>query len=628
MKRNLLLFLFLIGIAFNIKSQAPAAFSYQIVVTNGQGKVLSNESVQLSISIINNNGVAVYREQFQRVTNTNGLLSLQIGKGDQILSGNLGTIDWSEGIYFLRVSIRTNDNSTLDLGDVQILSVPYALYAEKAKAPNLILNGNQLGIEGSSTTINLPGGGSDGLWQQNTSDGVYVNNKVSFKSGSSNYFQAQNSTAYGGGVLSLFENGQIRNGLGFGELATYSSSGLQLVNVSSPSNASDNGGVWIYGSGLTDAKATLFSQKFANSNSSKGTLLLRGGDNRLKAEISSAESTGNTGFMYLYGANEIENVGMGGLESTPNNGVIQTFDDNGNVKVQLYSYKENTGSTGRLYLAGTDGNIKTALGVDDSADAGSLYLYGQNGSLNVAVGNITGYPNTGGIWTYDGNENNTLMLSSLAGYPSNPYIALWNNGSQRGGFYVDTDGKSVLSVDRLIVDGYLRSAPVNLKSEYTLRSGTSEENTHCYVSTNEDEITLHGTASLQKGTAIIELPQDVSDKIDLTTMTVQVTPLSVESKGMAVTDKQTVSFKVQELMSGTGNYAFDWRLTVQVKTTLRSASRRIDMPEAAMPVSSPKKDSSFDKIIVKSKPEVLQPQKMIDNNFLELNQDGKITEEK
>ena len=226
-------------------------------------------------------------------------------------------------------------------------------------------------------------------------------------------------------------------------------------------------------------------------------------------------------------------------------------------------------------MSGTDDDIKAALYVDN-ADAGFLDLYGTNGRANVMVGSVSGYPNTGGIWTADSYGNRLAALTCLNGYPSNPFLSLWYNGNQRGAFYIDTDGKSVLSVDRLIVDGYLRSEPVDLKSEYALRSETSEESTPCFVSQNGDEITLRRTASLQKGTAVIELPQDISGKIDLTTMTVQVTPLSAESKGVAVTDKQTASFKVQELMSGVGNYDFDWRLTVLFKANLRQASQRIE----------------------------------------------------
>ncbi|MDR2147767.1 MAG: hypothetical protein LBE91_15035, partial [Tannerella sp.] len=561
-------------------------------------------------------GATVYQELFGRTTNNNGLLSLQIGKGDQTVSGNLATVDWSQGPYYLRVQIRTGNNSTIDLGNVQLLSVPYALYAEKAKAPNLVLNGNKLGIEGSNTTVTLPSGGSgSSLWEQNATDGVFTNGKVSFKSGSSSYFQADNFPGSGGGFAALNENGQMRAGIGFGEVVTFSGSGQELVLLSSLVSAPNNGGVWIYGSGITTPKAELYAAQFGNTSSSKGRLMLRGGDNRLKAEINSNETVGNTGYMSLYGANEIENVYIGNFESAPNNGAIQLYDDNGIQRVDLYSQKSNTGSRGRLNLIGSDNDIKAILGIDDAVNSGSLSLYGANGSEIVDIGSSSANSNTGAIFINNTNGDHMAGLSSLIGYPSNPAFGLWLNGVQKGGFYVGTDGKSILEVDRLIVDGYVRSAPVDVNTEYTLRSGTAG-NTACYASQNGDEITLRGTASLQDGTAVIELPQEVSEKIDRTTATVQVTPLSAESKGLAVTDKQGESFKVQELMSGAGSYAFDWTLTARVKTELRSGMQRVEMPEVAIPAVR-EKEKVLDNIVTKSKPEASQPQKMINNSSAE-----------
>ena len=38
------------------------------------------------------------------------------------------------------------------------------------------------------------------------------------------------------------------------------------------------------------------------------------------------------------------------------------------------------------------------------------------------------------------------------------------------------------------------------------------------------------------------------------------TPLSAASRGLAVTQKSEEGFTVQELMSGEGNYEFDWEV--------------------------------------------------------------------
>ncbi|MEL6134562.1 MAG: hypothetical protein AAFR59_14475, partial [Bacteroidota bacterium] len=45
---------------------------------------------------------------------------------------------------------------------------------------------------------------------------------------------------------------------------------------------------------------------------------------------------------------------------------------------------------------------------------------------------------------------------------------------------------------------------------------------------------------------------------DAHSMTVMLTPLSGESKGVAVIQKSAEGFEVIELLGGKGNYAFDW----------------------------------------------------------------------
>ena len=43
-------------------------------------------------------------------------------------------------------------------------------------------------------------------------------------------------------------------------------------------------------------------------------------------------------------------------------------------------------------------------------------------------------------------------------------------------------------------------------------------------------------------------------------MTVMLTPLSADSKGLAVINKHKAGFEVKELLGGTGNYEFDWEV--------------------------------------------------------------------
>ena len=60
------------------------------------------------------------------------------------------------------------------------------------------------------------------------------------------------------------------------------------------------------------------------------------------------------------------------------------------------------------------------------------------------------------------------------------------------------------------------------------------------------------------GEATVVCPEHFQWVADEASMTVIITPLSAESKGVAVIEKSNGGFKVKELHGGTGNYAFDY----------------------------------------------------------------------
>ena len=69
-----------------------------------------------------------------------------------------------------------------------------------------------------------------------------------------------------------------------------------------------------------------------------------------------------------------------------------------------------------------------------------------------------------------------------------------------------------------------------------------------------------GTATLVNGHARVELPEHFPLVAAEQGLTVTVTPLSADSKGMAVVEKTPAGFRVRELMSGRGTYEFDWEI--------------------------------------------------------------------
>lgn len=101
---------------------------------NADNQLVANQKVTLKISIIQSsvNGVEVYAEKHTTETNANGLLSIQIGNG-QLLGGDFSLIDWGRGPYFVNSEIDPNGGENYNIsGTSQMLSVPYALYAERS----------------------------------------------------------------------------------------------------------------------------------------------------------------------------------------------------------------------------------------------------------------------------------------------------------------------------------------------------------------------------------------------------------------------------------------------------------------------------------------------------------------
>ncbi len=78
------------------------------------------------------------------------------------------------------------------------------------------------------------------------------------------------------------------------------------------------------------------------------------------------------------------------------------------------------------------------------------------------------------------------------------------------------------------------------------------------LSGSESTIYDRGTATLVNGEITVECPDHFQLLADPQSMTITLTPLSADSKGLAVIEKTNSGFKVKELDQGTGNYSFDY----------------------------------------------------------------------
>ena len=118
-------------------AQAPQSFSYQTVIRDASWNVLSNQSLGIKISILEDaaNGNVVYEETHSATTSTIGLVNLSVG-GGVVVNGVFNTIDWGNHTYFIEVAVDvTGGISYIVMGTTQLRSVPYALYAETSGTP-------------------------------------------------------------------------------------------------------------------------------------------------------------------------------------------------------------------------------------------------------------------------------------------------------------------------------------------------------------------------------------------------------------------------------------------------------------------------------------------------------------
>lgn len=149
MKKLLTIFVlvFVFAVAF---AQAPQKMSYQGVVRNAAGTLIQNGNISMKISILqgSSTGSIVYEETHNTTTNSNGLVTVEIG-GGTVVTGSMASVNWGSGAYYIKTA--TDPNGATDyniIGTNQILSVPYALYAENSGTPGPIGPQGPQGIQG------------------------------------------------------------------------------------------------------------------------------------------------------------------------------------------------------------------------------------------------------------------------------------------------------------------------------------------------------------------------------------------------------------------------------------------------------------------------------------------------
>ena len=126
--------IFIIVIASQlVKSQVPEKFNYQGVLRNESNELITNTNIGIQISLYEGSSseTAVYVETHETQTNSFGQFSIQVGTGTT--ADNLSAVNWSSGQVYLKVSVDEDGGiNYADLPTVQLITVPYALFANSA----------------------------------------------------------------------------------------------------------------------------------------------------------------------------------------------------------------------------------------------------------------------------------------------------------------------------------------------------------------------------------------------------------------------------------------------------------------------------------------------------------------
>jgi len=211
----------------------------------------------------------------------------------------------------------------------------------------------------------------------------------------------------------------------------------------------------------------------------------------------------------------------------PGDGTIGVW-DNMTVSGTLRAYGNlHVGGNTFTLGGGTDPNWRRVRAWVDDVGGGSyvgiVETVGANGSLNARMTWTSGYPNHGAVGVYD------------------------SSGTAKAGIYVNSNGDGVL-----------------FTTTKSFREPDPDDPTRdiWYGCIEGPELAMYvrGTARLVNGRARIELPDHFRKLADEQGMTVQLTPRSAESRGLAAVRVSLEGIEVAELLNGRGNYEFDWRV--------------------------------------------------------------------
>lgn len=529
-------------------AQVPQKINYQAVARNASGTVLANQNVSVRFTIHDGGtaGPVLYSETQQKSTNQFGLFTAAIGNGTVVI-GSMQAINWASGDKYLQVELDpAAGNNFTDMGNSQLLSVPYALYAANGTpgptgatgATGLSGNNGATGPSGADGVTGPTGAngvtgptGATGVTGASGTNGMTgatgptgpTGTGTSAASNGVRYVSANNDIELGGALTTNVDIPLTAHNL------TFSGTGNVGIGTASPS----------YPLHATGANLT---SVIVSSNSNASGIGITG---------QNVATTGTGSGNGVYGATQQSNgFGVYGSNlSTTGSGVI-------GIGNNVSSFTQVAGGSGGAFFASLTG----------------VYGYSDNN---------TGY----GVY---GKSINTTSSYGVVGIANGVAGSAPANGA--GGAFTGYN-YGVSGVQTNATPNVQTAAGYFVGSATTLVEAFSNTNTHykiwgsaggtvstCVQDLNGKAVTLHapetpefyfqdyGQAKLVNGRAHIELDPILVKNITIS----EQHPLRVfiqlegDCRGVYVTNKSNHGFDVVELQGGMSNTSFQWSITCNV----------------------------------------------------------------
>ncbi|NJL42736.1 MAG: hypothetical protein HC935_03915 [Pseudanabaena sp. SU_2_4] len=295
-----------------------------------------------------------------------------------------------------------------------------------------------------------------------------------------------------------------------------------------------------------------------------GSILIKNAEDKGIGAFQAADEGG--GLLRLYNKTDertaIELFAVGG-----ESGMMRLFGADGNQKIQLDEnglwtpgyVSSNSVFTSSLSTSSLSTSSISASNISVNGNISANQVFANNfGTITVkkSDGNVAGW-----FWAADGNRGHITLFGadgnridigngniSVKGNISAGWMGVYDGGGNQT-IWIQGDGR--IFCKEIYASGV---------KPFLIDHPQDETKNIVYAAIEGPEAAayIRGKSELINGQVEIEFPEHFALVVNSETITIQLTPRSAESKGLAVVTQSESGFTVRELWQGEGNYEFDY----------------------------------------------------------------------